>query len=125
MYCFELIVRQKTNHEKEFPEKFDFRTVTVSGVDLIRANSLTDYKAPWINTKYVKFWIGKLINFSTVIEVEGVILLKVNDFPYYPKVSGVQNFGKNRISITKIQKRNNHEKPSFILPKKNCTSTIR
>jgi hypothetical protein len=61
-------------------------------------------------------------DFSNVVEVEGVILLKVNDFPYYPKVSGVDNFGKNRISINKIQKRKNHAKPSFVLPKREVTS---
>jgi hypothetical protein len=105
MYNFELIIRGKTEFEKnEEEENFDIKKIEVSGVCLVKANTEGEYRLPFLNRDHIKFWMGRFTQGVSVIEVRDVVLLKIENFPRYPILDKPNGKTKNRVSITKIHK---------------------
>lgn len=110
MFNFELIIRERTDFERQ-SESFGIVKVEISGIRLITSNPVeSEYEFPWVNRGYARFWIGNFVPNAGEVDVVGVMLVKVRNFPRYPVLQKPSKLSKNRITITKIHKSNGYER---------------
>lgn len=110
MFNFEIIIRPRTAYETKVEQDYRIEDISVSNIMLLNCDS--NYVIPWVNKQYIRFWAGRFDMGTGIkeIDVEGVMVVKVKDFPHYPKFVPSKNRANNRISITKIRKSNGPSK---------------
>ena len=111
-FHFELVIRGKTRFEASEDPGFSIPCIEVSGIPLLKANDPeSGFSLPFINREYVRYWIGTFLSGEGSIEVRDVMVLKVEGFGRYPKLTKPHNRAKNRVFIANITKSQQHEPP--------------